>query len=157
MDESEIKDAIGTKKDCTIWTIGITDDPDRRKSEHENDGKSVKYWKHWKADSETKRLEEMKANGSPYVDGFQVWLDFALTIEQGDPFDVADVALQALSDQPMARRYLIVPNEKEMSWVMDNLVDRLADLNRNNEFSWTPEKIARDVDAAIARKEAERQ
>jgi NAD(P)-dependent dehydrogenase (short-subunit alcohol dehydrogenase family) len=111
----------------------------------------------WKADSETKRLEEMKVNGSPFVDGFQEWLDFALTVEQGDPFDVADVALQALSDQPMARRYLIVPNETEMGWVMNNLVDRLADLNRNNDFAWTSEKIAQDVDAAIARKEAERQ
>ena len=81
----------------------------------------------------------------------------ALTVEQGDPFDVVDVALQALSDQPMARRYLIVPNETEMGWVMNNLVDRLADLNRNNDFAWTSEKIAQDVDAAIARKEAQRQ
>jgi hypothetical protein len=40
---------------------------------------------------------------------------------------------------------------------MNNLVDRLADLNRNNDFAWTSEKIAQDVDAAIARKEAERQ
>lgn len=53
MDESEIKRAIGEKKDYSIWTIGITDDPNRRKSEHENDDKSVKYWKHWKADNET--------------------------------------------------------------------------------------------------------
>ena len=53
MDESEIKKAIGEKKDYTIYTIGITDNPDRRKSEHKSDGKSVQYWKHWKADSET--------------------------------------------------------------------------------------------------------
>jgi NAD(P)-dependent dehydrogenase (short-subunit alcohol dehydrogenase family) len=111
----------------------------------------------WKSDSELKRLEEMKASGSPFVEGFKDWLDFALTIPQGDPDDVADVMLQALSDQPMARRYLIVPNETEMGWVMDNMVDRLADLNRNNEFAWTPEKIAKDVEAAIDRKESEQQ
>jgi NAD(P)-dependent dehydrogenase (short-subunit alcohol dehydrogenase family) len=111
----------------------------------------------WKADTELARLEEMKANGSPFVEGFEEWLDFALTIEQGDPFDVADVTLQALSDNPMARRYLIVPNETEMGWVMDNMVDRLADLNRNNEFAWTPAKIALDVEAAIVQKESEKQ
>ena len=38
MDESEIKGAIGRKDDYSIWTIGITDDPSRRKSEHERDG-----------------------------------------------------------------------------------------------------------------------
>ena len=84
-------------------------------------------------------------------------MGFALTVEQGDPFDVADVTLQALSDTPMARRYLIVPNETEMGWVMNNLVDRLADLNRNNVFAWSAEKIGQDVGAAIARKESETQ
>lgn len=110
----------------------------------------------WKTDAELARLEEMKANGSPFVEGFEAWLDFALTIEQGDPFDVADVTLQALSDQPMARRYLIVPNETEMGWVMDSMVDRLADMNRNNQFAWTPEKIATGVGAAIAQNESVR-
>ena len=31
------------------WTIGITDNPERRKAEHNNPG----LWKHWRADSET--------------------------------------------------------------------------------------------------------
>jgi len=33
------------------WTIGITDDPERRKGEHEADGKDVRRWKDWEADS----------------------------------------------------------------------------------------------------------
>lgn len=111
----------------------------------------------WKFESENERLAAMKANGSPYADGFQGWLEFAQTVEQGDPAEVADVALQALSDEPMARRYLIVPNATEMGWVMNNLVDRFADLNRNNEFAWTTEKIATELDAVKAKKEAEKQ
>ena len=31
------------------WTIGVTDDPERRKTEHNN----PEYWKQWNADSET--------------------------------------------------------------------------------------------------------
>lgn len=35
--------------DYKIWTIGITEDPERRKEEHGN----PTYWMHWKADTET--------------------------------------------------------------------------------------------------------
>ena len=36
----------------SIWTIGITDDPIRRKTEHENDGQVVTQWEAWEVDSE---------------------------------------------------------------------------------------------------------
>jgi predicted GIY-YIG superfamily endonuclease len=53
MNESELKAAIQRKViTYSVWTIGITDDPERRKKEHENEGKSVEYWSHWKADTE---------------------------------------------------------------------------------------------------------
>lgn len=39
-------------KDYKYWTVGVTDDPGRRKGEHENDGKKVDWWKAWDADSE---------------------------------------------------------------------------------------------------------
>jgi hypothetical protein len=56
MNESELKAAIQRKVGSTrygIWTVGITDDPARRKREHEDEGKSCTYWSHWKADTET--------------------------------------------------------------------------------------------------------
>ena len=56
MQESEIRQAIEQKigdTDCKIWTVGITDDPARRKSEHDAQGEDTKYWKDWKADTET--------------------------------------------------------------------------------------------------------
>lgn len=55
MQESEIKQAIQTKIGQTkyeIWTIGITEDLQRRKSEHDSKGQDTKYWKDWKADTE---------------------------------------------------------------------------------------------------------
>jgi len=49
MNESEIIAAIEKRvKTYSAWTIGITDDPERRKAEHDH----PKYWQHWKADSE---------------------------------------------------------------------------------------------------------
>lgn len=56
MNEDQLKSAIERKKGSTsysIWTIGITNDPERRKNEHKNEGKDVRYWSHWTADSES--------------------------------------------------------------------------------------------------------
>lgn len=47
--EIENRVASSQKKDYSIWTIGITEDPEQRKEQHGN----PKYWMNWKADSET--------------------------------------------------------------------------------------------------------
>jgi len=55
MQESEIIAAIQAKVGSTrygIWTIGITDDPQRRRTEHENNREDTKHWSDWKADTE---------------------------------------------------------------------------------------------------------
>jgi hypothetical protein len=45
-----IEQRVASAKDkrYSIWTIGITADPERRKNEHGN----PKYWMQWQADSE---------------------------------------------------------------------------------------------------------
>jgi len=54
MSESAIKNAIERRvklaktEKYSIWTIGITDNPERRKREHDN----PQFWMEWKADSE---------------------------------------------------------------------------------------------------------
>jgi hypothetical protein len=56
MNESEIMQAIKQKVGTTeykIWTIGITDNPERRKSQHDTEGKNTTHWKDWKADNES--------------------------------------------------------------------------------------------------------
>ena len=56
MNKPEIISAIKNRTSGTkysIWTIGVTDDPTNRKSQHSNDGENVRYWTQWKADSES--------------------------------------------------------------------------------------------------------
>lgn len=56
MNESELNSAIEAKivsTEYSIWTIGITDDPKRRRDEHEAEGETIAYWSDWKADTET--------------------------------------------------------------------------------------------------------
>lgn len=52
MEKIEARVMSETHKDYKIWTIGVTDDPDTRKSKHKSDGKNVDFWNQWKADSE---------------------------------------------------------------------------------------------------------
>ena len=35
----------------TSWQIGLTHNPSERKTEHENNDKTITYWKQWIADS----------------------------------------------------------------------------------------------------------
>ncbi|MFH1224853.1 MAG: hypothetical protein V1676_03540 [Candidatus Diapherotrites archaeon] len=57
MEKSEIIKAIegrvmaAESKNYSIWTVGITNNPGRRKNEHESE-KNVRHWNDWKADSE---------------------------------------------------------------------------------------------------------
>ena len=47
-DKAGLIAAIEAKRSDTsysIWTIGITDDAERRRKEHERDGHDVRYWK----------------------------------------------------------------------------------------------------------------
>lgn len=58
MEKKQIISAIdfrvmnATVKDYALWTIGITNDPERRKTEHSNAKENVQCWMQWRADSE---------------------------------------------------------------------------------------------------------
>jgi len=54
MTAQQIANAVVTRMgntSCSIWTVGITQDLVRRKSEHLNDKKNVTHWTQWQADS----------------------------------------------------------------------------------------------------------
>ncbi len=51
MNADEIKGAIGNRG--SIWTIGITNDPKRRKKEHAQDGEDTTHWHEWEADGKS--------------------------------------------------------------------------------------------------------
>ena len=55
MTEKQLINAIEEKRGgaaYSAWTVGVTDRPEERKSEHKNDDKNVSHWKHWPTDSE---------------------------------------------------------------------------------------------------------
>lgn len=46
------KSNLSLSEKYRYWTIGVTNDLDRRKREHANDGKNVDHWRGWPADTE---------------------------------------------------------------------------------------------------------
>jgi hypothetical protein len=53
MQESELIHVISLgKTNYRLWTIGITDDPKRRRSEHDAQSEDTKSWRDWQADTE---------------------------------------------------------------------------------------------------------
>jgi len=56
MKKSDLIQAVETRRGTSsygVWTIGVTDDPQLRKDQHNNDGKDVQYWTQWRTDSES--------------------------------------------------------------------------------------------------------
>ena len=56
---SAIRSSMGSSR-YNQWTIGVTDDPETRKNQHESDGEDVSYWTQWEADTENiaRRVEK---------------------------------------------------------------------------------------------------
>lgn len=55
MDGNELKIEIEKQRGqspYSYWTVGVTDDPKRRRGEHDAEGENTKYWHCWKADTE---------------------------------------------------------------------------------------------------------
>jgi NAD(P)-dependent dehydrogenase (short-subunit alcohol dehydrogenase family) len=103
----------------------------------------------WKSDIARARAKEVVGLESPYVDDYHRWIDFVASMELKGPEEVADVVTNALSADPPKRRYLVVPNEQEMAWVMGSAVQRLAELNDGHQFSYSEEQLLNMIRLAV--------
>ena len=104
----------------------------------------------WNRDLAKARMSGVVAADSPYYEDYQQWMDLVANLESKSPVEVADTTLRALTEEAPARRYLIVPNEMEMAWVMGAAVTRLAELNAKHNFSYSTEELTAMLEEAIA-------
>lgn len=104
----------------------------------------------WNKDIAKAKMSAGVAADSPYYEDYQNFIDLVVNLEAKSPAEVADTTLRALTDAAPSRRYLIVPNEMEMGWVMDAAVTRLAELNANHDFSYSAEELTAMLQEAMA-------
>lgn len=105
----------------------------------------------WDRDLSKAKVSGIVREDSPYYEDYQEWMDLVANLESKSPIEVADTTLRALTDEAPSRRYLIVPNEMEMGWVIGAAVTRLAELNANHNFSYSDEELIAMLKAAMAK------
>jgi len=104
----------------------------------------------WNRDIAKAKMAGVVAKDSPYYDDYQQWMDLVANLDSPPPDDVADSTLRALTDELPSRRYLIVPNVEEMSWVIGTAMTRLAELNAKGNYAYSSEELLAMLEAAIA-------
>ena len=107
-------------------------------------------------DSDIKRATDsgLVKKDSPYADDIAKWIASVGEIESKEPDDVAEAALHALFSDNPKRRYLVLPNEGEAAWTIGNVVQRLAQLNSDHDYSYSQEELIEMLDRAIGAEES---
>ena len=67
-----------------------------------------------------------------------------------EPDDVTAAVLDALFNEAPKQNYLVVPNEKEARWTISKIIEEMAELNADQEFSYSDEELIQMVRAATA-------
>ncbi len=95
-------------------------------------------------------MAEVVSADSPYATEYRAWIDFVANMELKEPDEVAETVLRALSTDTPSRRYLVVPNEGEMAWVMKSALKRLAELNGDHAHTYSKAELTELLHKALA-------
>jgi len=68
-----------------------------------------------------------------------------------EPDDVAAAIMHALSDENPKPRYLVVPDQKEAGWTINEMITELVEMNGQQPFSYNREQLIEMLDAAMAK------
>jgi len=67
-----------------------------------------------------------------------------------EPDEVAAAIMKALSDDKPQPRYLVVPDQKEAGWTINEMIRELVEMNGNQPYSYSREQLIEMLDAAMA-------
>jgi NAD(P)-dependent dehydrogenase (short-subunit alcohol dehydrogenase family) len=107
----------------------------------------------WTNDIAKAKLSEVVSADSPYASEYRAWIDFVANLAVKEPDEVAETVLRALATDTPSRRYLVVPNEVEMAWVMGSAVRRVAELNADHAHSYSKGELTEILHEALAEQE----
>jgi NAD(P)-dependent dehydrogenase (short-subunit alcohol dehydrogenase family) len=58
-----------------------------------------------------------------------------------EPDDVTAAVMHALFDESPKPNYLVVPNEKEAGWTIRKIIEEMAELNADHEYTYSDEEL----------------
>ncbi len=105
------------------------------------------------ADTALKRMLTKAENYQYFKEEMEDWLN--RDWDRGkykDPEEVAEAALHALFSDDPKRRYMVVPNEREASITIDQIIKELVQLNEYQAYSYSRDELVERLDAALGEK-----
>ena len=67
-----------------------------------------------------------------------------------EPDDVSAAVMHALFDEAPKPNYLVVPNEEQAEWVIRKIIEEMAELNADHEYSYNDEELIQMLKEATA-------
>jgi NAD(P)-dependent dehydrogenase (short-subunit alcohol dehydrogenase family) len=89
--------------------------------------------------------------GSPYAEEFEGHIEYLSDRSMyKEPDEVSAAIMQALFDESPKPNYLVVPNEREAGWTIRKIIEEMAELNADQEYSYSDEELMQMVREATA-------
>ena len=97
------------------------------------------------------KSEAYREAGSPFADNFDEWINRDWDRSGYKPPDeVAEAAYQFFTSAEPLRRYMVVPNEEEAGWTINQIMTEMVQLNEGQAYKYTREELIDMLDAAMA-------
>jgi NAD(P)-dependent dehydrogenase (short-subunit alcohol dehydrogenase family) len=94
--------------------------------------------------------------GSPYAEAFAEHVEYLSDRSMyKEPDEVSAAIMQALFDESPKPNYLVVPNEEEAGWTIRKIIEEMAELNADQEYSYSDEELMQMVREATAAQRAQ--
>ena len=106
------------------------------------------------ADSAPARMKEKnelyKSQGSPFAERFEEWIErpWDRSVYKA-PDEVADAAYRFFTEEAPLRRYMVVPNEQEAGWTINQMIREMIQLNEGQAYRYRRDELVGMLDAAL--------
>ncbi len=89
--------------------------------------------------------------GSPYAEEIAGHIEYLSDRSMyKEPDEVSAAVMRALFDESPKPNYLVVPNEEEADWTIRKIIEEMAELNADHEYSFSDEELIQMLKEATA-------
>jgi NAD(P)-dependent dehydrogenase (short-subunit alcohol dehydrogenase family) len=89
--------------------------------------------------------------GSPYAEEIAGHIEYLSDRSMyKEPDEVSAAVMRALFDESPKPNYLVVPNEEEADWTIRKIIEEMAELNADHEYSFSDEELIEMLKEATA-------
>lgn len=93
--------------------------------------------------------------GSPYAEHIAEHIEYLSDRSMyKEPDEVTAAVMHALFDDSPKANYLVVPNEREAAWTIGRIIEEMAELNADHQYSYSDEELIEMVKKATAAQRA---